>query len=115
MLLACKDVDAKKGPKAGITPSRVANAFGHEYIFDLLSIFDVYNHDILARDSNPRDGEGQGFLRGPFEDTKDQGSETQWNGNLKQNLDRSAVILPVEENIPATRISAPKVTKMASI
>jgi hypothetical protein len=36
----------------------------------------------LAR---PRDGEDQGFVRGPFEDTKDQGSETQWNKDLKQN------------------------------
>ena len=37
MLLACKDVDAKNGPEEGITPSRVACEFGHEYIVDLLS------------------------------------------------------------------------------
>jgi hypothetical protein len=38
----------------------------------------------------------QGFVRG---------RETQWNGNLKQNLDRSAVALPVEETIPVKRTS----------
>ncbi len=116
MLLARKDVDATKGPEAGITPSRVACGFGHEYIVDLLSGCMDHNHDILARGSYPRDGEGQGFVRSPFEGTKDRGSETQRNGNLKQNLDRSAVILPVEDNIPATRImGVSKVKRMTSI
>ncbi len=116
MLLACKDVDAKKGSEAGITPSRVACEFGHEYIVDLLSGCMDHNHDILARGSYPRDGEDHGFVRGPFEDTKDQDSETQWNGNLKQNLERSAVISPVEDNIPATRfISVSMAKKMAAI
>ena len=53
-----------------------------------------HNHDIV----------GEGFVRGPWlRGTKDQGGETQWNGNLKQNLDRSAVALPVEETIPVKR------------
>ncbi len=80
MLLACKDVDAKKGPEAGITPSRVAYEFGHEYIVDLLSGCIDHNHDILACDSNPRDGKDQNFVRGPPvpfrvlpRDDKDQG------------------------------------------
>jgi hypothetical protein len=96
MLLACKDVDAKKSTEAGTTPSHVAREFGHEYIFDLLSGCMDHNHDILARGTYPRDGEDHGFGRGAFEDTKDQDSETQWNGNLKQNLERSAIISPVE-------------------
>ncbi len=37
MLLGCKDVDIEKASKEGITPARVASAFGHEYICDLLS------------------------------------------------------------------------------
>jgi hypothetical protein len=116
MLLARKDVDATKGPEASITPLRVACEFGHEYIFDVLSGYMDHNHDILTRGSHPRDGEDQGFVRGPFEGTKDRCSETQWNGNVKQNLDRSAVILPVEDNIPAIRtISVSKVKKMTSI
>ena len=54
-----------------------------------------HNHDIV----------GQGFVRGPWlRGTKDQASETQCNGNLKQNLDRSAVALPAEETIPVERI-----------
>jgi hypothetical protein len=44
--------------------------------------------------------------------TKDQGRETQWNGNLKQNWYRSAVALPVEEIIPVER---KKTRKLASI
>jgi hypothetical protein len=84
-------------------------------------------HNILERGSYPRDGEyqesftvkslvdagcmdhnydivDQGYVRGPWlQGTKDQGGETQWNGNLKQNLDRSAVALPVEETIPVKR------------
>jgi hypothetical protein len=54
-----------------------------------------HNHDIVGCGSHPRDGKDQGF---------DQCKETQWNGNLKQNLDRSAVSLRVEENIPVKRI-----------
>jgi hypothetical protein len=116
MLLACKDVDAKKGPEEGITPSRVACEFGHEYIVDLLSGCMDQNHDILARSSYPRGGEDQGFVHGPFEDTKDQGSETQCHGNVKQNLERSAVILPVEDNIPEKRIiSVSKGKKIAFV
>jgi hypothetical protein len=65
MLLACKDVDAKKDSEAGITPSRVAYDFGHEYIGDLLSGCIDSNRDILARGSYPRDGKDQGFVRGP--------------------------------------------------
>jgi hypothetical protein len=105
MLLTCKDVDAKKGPEAGITPSRVARDFGHEYIFDLLSGYEDKTQEMACKD------------KGPFEDTKDQGGETQWDGNLKQNLDRSAVKLPVENNIPSTRIitSVSKAKKMSSI
>jgi hypothetical protein len=104
MLLARKDVDAKKSTEAGITPSRVACEFGHAYIFDHLSGYEDRTQDMPRQD------------KGPFEDTNDQGSDTQWNGSLKQNLGRSAVILPVEDNIPATRIiSVSKVTKMASI
>ncbi len=117
MLLAREDVDATKGPEAGITPSRVACEFGHEYIVDLLSGYMDHNHDILTRGSSyPRDGEDQGFVRGPFEGTKDRCSDTQWNGNIKQNLDRSAVILPVEDNIPAIRtISVSKIQKITLI
>ncbi len=115
MLLACKDVDAKKSTETGITPSHVACEFGHEYIVDLLSGCMDHNHDILARGSYPRDGKYRGFVRGPFEDSKDQDCETQWNGNSKQNLERSAVISPVEDNIPATRfISVSKAKKMSS-
>ncbi len=86
-----------------------------------------HNHDILEQGSYPRDGEAQGFVHCPTmksfmvksqveagcmdhdHDTVDQGfvrgRETQWNGNLKQNLDRSAVALPVEETIPVKRTS----------
>jgi hypothetical protein len=45
-----------------------------------------------------------------------RGRETQWNGNLKQNLDRSAVALPVEETIPVERIFiSSKTRKLTSI
>ncbi len=92
MLLACKDVDAIKGSDAGITPSRVACGFGHEYIFDLLSGYEDRTPDMTTQDKDPFDG------------------------NLKQNLDRSAVILPLEDSIPATRISSSyQVRKMTSI
>jgi hypothetical protein len=66
-----------------------------------------HNHDIVD----------QGFVRSPWlRGTKDQGRETQWNGNLKQNLDRSAVALPVEETIPVQRIFiSSKTRKMTSI
>ena len=37
MLLGCKDVDVEKASTKGITPTRVASEFGHEYIYDLLS------------------------------------------------------------------------------
>jgi ankyrin repeat protein len=37
IFLACKNVDAKKASAEGITPSRVAFEFGHQYISDLLS------------------------------------------------------------------------------
>ena len=48
----------------------------------------------------------QGFERSPWlRGTKAQDRETQWNGDLKQNLDRSAVALPVEETIPVKRTS----------
>ncbi len=50
-----------------------------------------HNNDIVGRGSHPRG-------------CKDQGKEIQWNGNLKQNLDRSAVALPIEVNIPVKRI-----------
>jgi hypothetical protein len=64
-----------------------------------------HNHDIVD----------QGFVRGPWlRGTKDQGRETQWNGNLKQNLDRPAVTLPVEETIPVKRIISSKTRKMSS-
>ena len=90
MLLACKDVDAIKGSEEGITPSRVACGFGHEYIFDLLSGYEDRTPDMTTQDKDP------------FDDV-----------NLKQNLDRS-VILPLEDSIPATRISsASKVKKIA--
>jgi hypothetical protein len=116
MLLDCKDVDANKSTETDITPSRVACEFGHECIVDLLSGCMDHNQDILARGSYPRDGEDHGFVRGPFEDTKGQDSETQRNENLKQNLERSAVISPVEDNIPETRtISVSKAKKMAAI
>jgi hypothetical protein len=66
-----------------------------------------HNHDIVD----------QGFVRGPWlRGTKDQGRETQWNGNLKQNLDRSAVALPVEETMPVIRIAnSSKARKITSI
>jgi hypothetical protein len=65
-----------------------------------------HNHDIVDQD----------FARGPWlRVSNDQGRETQWNGNLKQNLDRSAVTLPVEEIIPVKRISkARKITLIYS-
>ena len=86
------------------------------YIVDLLSGCMDHNHDMLARGSYPRDGEGRGFVRGPFEDTTDQDSETQRNGHVKQNLERSSVISPVEDTIQATRIiSASKAKKMTAI
>jgi hypothetical protein len=116
MLLACKYVDTKKGPDAGITPSHVACGFGHEYIVDLLSGCMDHNHNILARGSYPRDGDDHGFVRGSFEDTKDQDSQTQRNGNLKQSLERAAVISPAEDNMPATRSSSvSKAKKLAAI
>ena len=37
MLLGCKDIDIERASSEGITPARVASAFGHEYICDLLS------------------------------------------------------------------------------
>ncbi len=37
MLLDCKDVDIDKASTEGITPSRAAFEFGHEYICGLLS------------------------------------------------------------------------------
>jgi hypothetical protein len=53
-----------------------------------------HNHDIVD----------QGSVRVPWlHGTKDQGRETQWSGNLKQNLDRSAVALPVDETIPVEK------------
>ena len=66
-----------------------------------------HNHDIVD----------QGFVRGPWlRCTKDQGRETQWNGNLKQNFDRSAGALPVEESIPVERVFiSSKTRKMTSI
>ena len=67
-----------------------------------------HNHDIVD----------QGFVRGGpwLRGTQDQGKETQWNGNLKQNLDRSAVALPVEGTIPVQRIFVTsKTRKMTSI
>jgi len=66
-----------------------------------------HNHDIVD----------QGFVRGPrLRGTKDQSRETQWSGNLKQNLDRSAVASPVEDNIPAIRtISVSKIQKITLI
>ncbi len=55
-----------------------------------------HNHDMVD----------QNFVCGPrLRGTNDQGGETQWKGNLKQNLDRSAVALPVEETIRVKRIS----------
>jgi hypothetical protein len=42
----------------------------------------------------------QGCVRGP----RLRGRENQWNGNLKENLDRSAVALSVEDTIPVKRI-----------
>ncbi len=63
-----------------------------------------HNHDIVD----------QGFERGPWlRGTTDQGIEAQWDGNVKPHLGRSAVALPVDETIPAKRIS--KAKKMASI
>jgi hypothetical protein len=49
-----------------------------------------------------------------------RGRETQWNEHLKQNLDRSAVALRVEETVPGKQSSLPsrlasKARKMASI
>jgi hypothetical protein len=66
-----------------------------------------HNHDIVD----------QGFVRGPWlRGSKDQGRKTQTNGNLKQNVDRSAVALPVEETIPPGRIFIfSKTRKMTSI
>ena len=72
MLLACKDVDAIQGSEEGITPSRVACGFGHEYIFDLLSGYEDRTPDMTTQDTDSFDG------------------------NLKLNLDRSAVIVPLE-------------------
>jgi hypothetical protein len=144
MLLACKDVDAKKGPEAGITPSRVACEFGHECIVHLLSGCMDHDHDILTRDSYLRDGKDQVFVRGltvplkilprdgdvdlgfvrgptvPFKipprDGEDQGFVRGPKVPFKQNMDMSAVILPVEDNTPARRIiGVVKATKMASI
>jgi ankyrin repeat protein len=37
MLLGCKDVDIEQASTEGITPTRVASEFGHEYIYGLLS------------------------------------------------------------------------------
>jgi hypothetical protein len=37
MLLSCNDVDIEKTSTNGITPTRVASEFGHEYIYGLLS------------------------------------------------------------------------------
>ncbi len=37
LLLGCKDVDIEKASTEGITPAHVASAFGHEYIYGLLS------------------------------------------------------------------------------
>jgi hypothetical protein len=55
-----------------------------------------HNHDIVD----------QVLVHGPWlRGTKDQGRETQCSGNLKQNLDRSAVASPVEEATPVKRIS----------
>ena len=66
-----------------------------------------HNHDILD----------QGCIRGPgLRGSKDQGKKTQRNGDLKQNLDRSALALPVEETIPVKRILiSSKPRKMSSI
>jgi hypothetical protein len=56
-----------------------------------------HNHDIVD----------QGFIRG---------RDTEWDANLKQNLDRSAVALPVEETIPMKRIFiSSKTRKLTSI
>ena len=82
MLLACKDVNAIKGSEEGITPSRVACGFGHEYIFDLLSGYEDRTPDTTTQDTDSFDG------------------------NLKLNLERSAVIVPLEDSISATRISS---------
>jgi hypothetical protein len=89
MLLACKDVDATKGPEAGITPSRVACEFGHEYIVDLLSGCMNHNHDILARGSYPRNGEDRSFVRGPFDDSKAYGIPSVKQGSLRNLRDES--------------------------
>ena len=89
MLLACKDVDAKKGSEAGITPSRVACEFGHEYIVDLLSGCMDHNHDILARGSYLRDGEDRSFVRGPFDDSKAYGIPSFKEGSLSSLRDES--------------------------
>ncbi len=66
-----------------------------------------HNHDIVD----------QGFAHGPWlQGTKDQDRKTQWNGNLKQHLDRSAVALPVEDIIPVKRIFiSSKTRKLTSI
>jgi hypothetical protein len=59
-----------------------------------------HNHDIV----------GQGFVRGPWL----RGTEDQ--GDLKQNVDRSAVALRVEETIPVKRILiSSKTRKLSSI
>jgi hypothetical protein len=66
-----------------------------------------HNHDMVD----------QGFVRGPWlRSTTDQGREIQWNGNVKQNLEKSAVALPVEETSPVKRIfTSSKTRKMSSI
>ncbi len=98
-----------------------------------------HNHDVLERGSNPRDGEDQGFVHGPpmesftvkpqveagcmdhNDDIVDQGfvrdGDTQWSGNVKQNLERSAVALPVKETIPVKKIltSSKTIRKLTSI
>jgi hypothetical protein len=65
-----------------------------------------HNHDIMD----------QGFERGPWLRGTAQGREIQWNGDLKQNFDRSAGALPVEESIPVERVFiSSKTRKMTSI
>ncbi len=66
-----------------------------------------HNHDIMD----------QGFVRGPcLRGTEAQSRETQWNGDIKQNFDRSAGALPVEENTPVKRVFISSSTrKMTSI
>jgi hypothetical protein len=59
----------------------------------------------------------QGFERSPWlRGTEAQDRETQWNGDFKQNLDRSAATLPVEETIPVKRIfTSSKARRLTSI